>query len=241
MIKAKKFLDLCNELSDVLIETHQLPKHQTLGQAIRQTRFNDPVIKRFYELLIDITELRNVLVHNTHDMTYLAEPNDHVIKTLEHVINHIKKPKRIRDYALSKTITLDMSMSLVDVLGLIKDTRFSHFPVYDNHTFKGILTDNGIVHYMADHMHETLDYSRIQVMNLMDEDDHKDHVLWVDQYTKVLDLMDILSMQSHIKVILIKNQPESNAKDNLKGLLLPKDILKMLEDIMKVGKSRDRN
>jgi predicted transcriptional regulator len=233
MKSSHHFITLCNRLNDLLVDTFHLSKHTTLGQAIRQTRYKDPMIKRFYEDLIDYADLRNVLVHNKQHNVYLAEPNQEVIETLMHVIRVIENPKKVKDYFVSEVKTLSSEMTLLEVMHMIKVTRYSHYPVYENQTCIGILTDNGIVHFLADNHISHHQYKDVQVKQLLASDEHSQAFKYVSKEQVAYTLLEELESHEHaLKVFLVLNQMTDQTRKSLVGMILPKDMFKVVKDML---------
>lgn len=233
MRSSQQFITLCNRLNDLLVDTFHLSKHTTLGQAIRQTRYKDPMIKRFYDDLIDYADLRNVLVHNKQGNVYLAEPNVDVLKTLEHVIRVIDNPKKVKDYFLSDVKTLTSDMTLLDVMTMIKQYRYSHYPVFEKDTCIGILTDNGIVHYLADHNLSETSYKDVDVKMLLASDDHHQAFKCISKEHVAYTLLEELDIHEHtLKVFLVFHQLSDQSRDGLVGMVVPKDLFKVVKDML---------
>lgn len=233
MKRSEDFLKLCNQLNTILVRKYKLAPHATLGQAIRFSK-HDVVINRFYDVLIDYTDLRNVLVHSKLNAGYLAEPTDTVIKTLRHVIRHIESPKRVKDYVLSQVQTLDVNTSLKDVMEIVKVTRYSHFPVYDGDLCVGILTDNGIVHYLSDHNTHPRDFEDITVRKLIQSDDHSLDFAFITLQMTALEVFEAFDRNKHVRTLLVLDQIKDQTKKRLKGLMLKKDLYEIMVDMLEI-------
>jgi predicted transcriptional regulator len=231
MKRSEDFIKLCNQLNTILVRKYKLQPHATLGQAIRYSK-DDIVIKRFYDVLIDYTELRNVLVHSKLSYDYLAEPSEHVIHTLRHVITHIESPKRVKDYFQSDVETLNIEMTLRDVMKIIQVKRFSHFPVYDNQRCVGILTDNGIVHYLSDHLVDASQYQHITVKDLIQSDDHSLDFAFITLNMTAIEVFETFDRKKDVRVLLILDQMEDQTRKRLKGMVLKKDLYQVVVDML---------
>jgi predicted transcriptional regulator len=231
MKRSETFIKLCNELNTILVRKYKLQPNATLGQAIRYSK-DDFVIKRFYDVLIDYTDLRNVLVHSKLSSHYLAEPSEEVIQTLSHVIKHIESPKRVKDYFISSVETLDINMSLTEVMKIINMKRFSHFPVYNNQTCVGILSDNGIVHYLSDHHLNSSDYDMITVKDLIASDDHSLDFAYITLQMTALEVFETFDRKKDVRVLLVLDQSEDQSKKRLKGMVLKKDLYQVVLDML---------
>lgn len=231
MKRSETFIKLCNELNSILVRKYKLQSNATLGQAIRFSK-DDFVIKRFYDVLIDYTELRNVLVHSKLSKNYLAEPNEEVIQTLSHVIKNIESPKRVKDYFVSNVETLNIDMTLSEVMKIIHMKRFSHFPVYNNQSCVGILSDNGIVHYLSDHHLNSSDYDSITVRDLIASDDHSLDFAYITLQMTALEVFETFDRKKDVRVLLVLDQIEDQSKKRLKGMVLKKDLYQVVLDML---------
>ena len=227
------FIQLCNTLTRILTEKYHLNQNTTMGQAIRITRRKNPVIAHHYDRLNAYVELRNVLVHEQYDEV-LAEPSNHVLNTLKHIVTKLENPKRLNQLFQGDVYSIHTDETLYDVFQLISSKRKSHFPVFDNQHFIGVLTDNGISHYIANHRDLEMNYyNTVKVIDILPYEDHLTHLKVVHPKTEAYEVIDTFNNKNtRVSAILLANVENVTHPKQLKGILLPHDRLTHLNDII---------
>ena len=150
-----EFLALFNELEITLQKV--LDSKETmfilLEQAKAQSRINP--VSVHWDLLYAARQLRNLLTHQTTtDIPEIAEPSTYLIETLKRIITQYKSPVSIMEYLKAQKdetiITFKVGESLQRVLTVIKEKHYSQFPVFDDHEYIGLISENGITNWLAE-------------------------------------------------------------------------------------------
>lgn len=104
------------------------------------------------EDLIEFSRLRNVVVHNrVYPYRYYAIPTASAVRGIEAIYARLTQPARAIPTWQREVRVVQISDSLPDVLSLINTLEHSRFPVYENGTFCGLLTENSITRWLARH------------------------------------------------------------------------------------------
>lgn len=140
-------------------ENRYIPFHR----SVYLLRKENAVIKRYHNDLLEFSELRNAIVHERTELNYtIADPHNHIVEAIERIAEEITAPKLVIPMFQKTLRTIESDLKLRDVLGIIRETDFSQFPVYRNKKFIGLLTDKGILHWLAHNMSEAIE----QVVNV---------------------------------------------------------------------------
>lgn len=138
--KIDKYLD--SELDD----TRYVPFHN----AVHRVKKVNAIVNRYHHDLHEFSELRNAIVHERTELNYtIADPHDDIVDKIERIAEELTAPKRVIPTFKKTLRSVASDLKLKDVLGIIRETDFSQFPVYSNKQFVGLLTDKGITHWLA--------------------------------------------------------------------------------------------
>lgn len=99
----------------------------------------------------DYADLRNVLVHETITPNgWLAIPTEDVVARIESIRDGLAGGRRA-DQAFQKEVaTVAPDLRLRDALVQVHTTGFSQFPIVEDDTVVGLLTDRAIARWLAD-------------------------------------------------------------------------------------------
>lgn len=227
------FLDACNELTRTLTHMYKLKPNGTFGFVIRATRFKNPVIQAHYESLLAFVELRNLLVHETFGYV-LAEPTEDVVRLMTHIVSKIKDPVRVKDMFIFDVISIHLEDKLSDVLKIVDDRGYTHFPVFDDNTWIGLLTDNGITHYLSHQLKEDIISIReIKIVDVFASDEHFKDVSIVHPDATLYEVIDIFDSKQHPKrAALVTRKKVIDHPSDILGIILPKDVALFIHDLI---------
>ncbi len=104
-------------------------------------------------LLCTIADLRNLIVHTrTATCPCVAVPSPAIMADLRRCCENLLHPKRVESRFLREVAVVRHDHSLLHVLREIKETDYSQFPVLREGRFCGLLTENGITRWLAQHV-----------------------------------------------------------------------------------------
>lgn len=123
------------------------------------------------DALMKMKDLRNVLVHDRYEpYEYVAIPARLLVAKAEAIRDNLLRPSRVIPTFKKKVVAVDVSDSIVDVLALVHDHNFSQFPVYAGRRSVGLLTENGVVRWLARHVEaedSLVEFNDIQVTEVL--------------------------------------------------------------------------
>ena len=229
----EKFLNVCNQLTKTLTDMFKLKVNATMGYVIRATRYRHPVVKHHYDALIMYVELRNVLVHETYDKV-LAEPTDEVVKHLEHIVSRIVSAKTIKDMFVFEVTSFYDTDSIETLFRTIQQTRYSHFPIFSDRQFLGVLTENGITHLVASKIDEDIiSLKALTIRDVLEADEHHMDYKILNLSTPLYEAVEVFDSKQHpIQMVILSDKKVITSPKDIKGMMLPKDVAYIVDDML---------
>ena len=174
-----------------------------------------------------IGDLRNVLIHERIEPhRYLAIPTRAIVERLEAILNRLTHPTLVVPTFQRNVEVFYITDSLADVLKKISERDYSQFPVFDKIKFCGVLTENGIVRWLAKHVSAELSLVELEDISidtvLMMEEKRQNH-MFISRKKSVDDVKELFVDYELLEAILITENGNSNEK--LMGIVTRWDIL----------------
>lgn len=228
----QRFINGYNSINQFLIKKYNLDDKSTFGNAIYQCKKYDRVISFYFDELTKFMDLRNVLTHSSiHQQKeyVLAQPTNEVVERITMIYNTLLHPKSIGKLFGKEVVCFDATSSLVDVLHSIKKNKHTHFPVFENNQLIGLLTENGIANWLAEHVDDDIfSLSETSVKEVVMVEENK------DDYILVSDKMSVYEAESMfykrfktnnkvLTLIITKKEKPNHAKD-LVGIVTAWDL-----------------
>ena len=117
---------------------------------VRQAAKRDPLVRSVEDDLLELSELRNAIVHDRGGGYVVAEPHEETVARLEKIVDLIVEPPRIDEVMSRPVRTCGPDEPVAEAAKKMVDGDFSHLPVYDDsETFVGLLTANAIARWVA--------------------------------------------------------------------------------------------
>lgn len=114
------------------------------------------------DLLLAISDVRNAIIHGkTEAYRYLAVPTPAIVQELRACRDRLTHPVRVVPTFQRRVETISRTDTLARVLKVVKQRDYSQFPVLDDGQFQGLLTENGITRWLANHV--TMDISLVEL------------------------------------------------------------------------------
>ncbi len=118
-------------------------------QLVSQTRRVQPVVKRYHDDLVELSELRNAIVHDSMDpAVVIAEPSPKAVELMCKVADMLERPPELIPLFQRKVASVRQNDPLQKALELMVSNDYSRLPVYDERNrLTGLLTERGIAHW----------------------------------------------------------------------------------------------
>lgn len=217
------------------IEKHLGKKRNTHGyvpfyKAVEVAKKGDAVVRRYQDDLLEFADLRNAIVHERTDPNFvIAEPHESTVLKIESIEMELGNPKTVFQTFRSDVFTFQVNNSLSDVLKVIRDRRYSQFPVYNDNEFVGIISENGITNWLAKNIEEDIISLVETPLELIIQcEENKNNYQFINRNTSVYKVEEIfkerLSIGTKLDAILITQNGRKN--ESLLGIITPWDIIK---------------
>lgn len=164
-------------------------------------------VRRYKDDLKEFANLRNAIVHERTDVTYvIAEPHDETVKKIQYIQNEVCKPQAVIPLFTREVIKFTIDDTLVDLLKTIKKYHYTQFPIYDANRFVGLLTENGITRWLTQGVdHGSISLSEIKLSDVFQFEREKNNFVFISKET------DIYETQEIFKNMLDKSGPKLDA------------------------------
>lgn len=180
------------------------------------------------DFLRSAAELRNVLIHNkTLLHCEMAVPTEPVVQRLERLNERIQCPPRIYPMFRSNVVCIAPEDSLVHVMRLVVDRKFSQFPVMEGGRFVGLLTENGITRWLARKIVNSLslvEFEDAKVSDLIHEEELRANSLFVSKDTALAEVRERFRENGFLEAVLITHNGRKTKK--LLGLMNRWDLVR---------------
>jgi predicted transcriptional regulator len=187
----------------------------------------------YRDSLLAIGRLRNVFVHEHVDSKlYLAIPTESSLHTLRMALASVEKPPLVTPRFECPVVCVGSDELLTDVLRRVQSLNFSQFPVYDKGEFKGLLTENGIVRYLARRhsSQETLiELTDVSVRALLREEENNKNFIFVGLTERLDSMLDRFARQPLLEAVLITKSGKKT--DKLIGIATQWDAIEARREL----------
>lgn len=225
MDNAERFLASFNRIHNYLSflsneKTHKKPFYHLLDE----NEYRNSGVKEYKNDLQIFADLRNVLVHKKLEINhYLAVPTDKVVERIEMIEAEIKSPPKVYPAFKRNVVHFQASDSFVNVLETIKKKRITHFPIYQKGELIGLLTENGITYWLANHFDATVvPLKQITIEEILKEDSKSNNYLFVRKEMSVDVAADLLKNDRKIDALLITENGKKTEEPI--GIITPSDL-----------------
>lgn len=217
-------------------------------KAVHVVKNSNDFIRRKLTEFYKINELRNLIVHDYEDDYYIvkiAQPTEYSLELISETLDKLNNPLTVGDFLKAhkkeKVKSVNLDTNIYDLFQLIKDTSFTQFPVFDNKSFNGLVSDNGITLKLSqfaleEKEFETLDLSALFVSDLISLDEQRYHykIISSDEFLyNILSEFEITSDTQSSPVLLVQstnNDANELTPDTLIGILTSFDYLDIYKE-----------
>lgn len=119
---------------------------------VRQAAKRDPLVRSVEDDLLELSELRNAIVHERGGGYVIAEPHEETVAHLEKIVDLVTDPPRVDEVMSRPVVSCRPAEPVAEAAKRMVDGDFSRLPVYDEDAFIGLLTANAIARWVADRL-----------------------------------------------------------------------------------------
>ena len=181
------------------------------------------------EFLKIVGNLRNCIIHEkTAPYQYLAIPTPLVVERLKSILDQLIHPVLVIQKFKKKVEVVKVTDSIADVLKRIYEYDYSQFPVYDDRSFKGLLTENGITRWLAHHVASRLslvELAETTVKETLREEEKRKNWEFIGKNKAVDELKELFSNNDLLEAVLITETGKQS--ESLLGIVTRWDMLNL--------------
>jgi predicted transcriptional regulator len=179
------------------------------------------------DLLRTIAEIRNAIVHSkTEPYHYFAVPTPTIAKNLKLCREGLINPVRVIPTFQRKVERVSVDDSLTRVLRIIAKQDYSQFPVYEAERFIGLLTENGITRWFAQHVSTKLslvELDDVSARQVLKGEEGRKNYHFVCRDTRVDEVSGLFASERLLEAVLITARGKES--EELLGIVTRWDML----------------
>lgn len=121
-------------------------------QLVSVLRRRNAVVRRYHDDLVELSELRNAIVHDSVDPTeVIAEPNTAALTLMERLADLLEEPPRLIPLFSRKVVTVRDTDTLRHALELMIVNQYSRLPVYNRGgQLTALITERHVARWYAE-------------------------------------------------------------------------------------------
>ena len=222
-----------NKIESYLKRYLNVDKYVRFYDLINQAKDKNYVIRNKEHVLKYLGDLRNTVIHQKGLENY-AIPTKNAISELKEINKKLTKPKKVYDLIKNKVTIINVNDLLIEVLNEIKKFDYSQFPVYDEHGYIGLLTNNSISRWLSKNIDSdsslVVDLKAIGVNEVLKYNESEDDVIFISREIDIYTFIEkYLNSRTKIKIFLIT---EGGKKDNKPmSIVTPYDFERLIENM----------
>lgn len=230
MSNSEHYLASFNTIDKHLRGIIKAPNYISFYRAVDIASETNAAVRRYKDDLREFANLRNAIVHEKTDVTYvIAEPHDATVDKIQHIQNEVCKPKSVIPLFKREVSKFSMDEPLVDLLKVIKKYSYSQFPVYDAKRFVGLLTENGITRWLTQAVDdESISLSEVKLSDVFHFEREKNNFVFISKETDIYETREIFKNMldksgPKLDAVLITDTGEQN--EELLGIITAWDMI----------------
>ncbi|GAA2245173.1 hypothetical protein GCM10010401_18090 [Rarobacter faecitabidus] len=190
----------------------------------------DPVATHYGIDLWRLSSHRESVAHQHHDAPDpMGILDGNVVARAERILQEIRRPSRAIRFASSAIARAASGDALGPWLAVMREREISQIPVYDNGTFAGLLTTNGIARWLALHVDDNGDalIEEARVRDVLSHVESYEVAVFLPVTVSVAEAIATLSPAAGPKVVILTASGRDT--DPPQGLLVRSDLGELQE------------
>lgn len=226
---SSRFLYAFNRIEKHLSSIINSRDHISFSKMVVMLKRSNAIVRRYNEDLLELAELRNAIVHGRTEPNYaIAEPHDRTVKIIESIESELLQPQKVIPRFSKEVFSFQSHEALSSVLRKIKESTLTRFPVYDRERFIGLITANGITHWLARHVEEhIISINETPLESLLQFEATSNNYLFINSEASIYEASDIFKDRLHhgpkLDALLITQHGQKD--EELLGIITVADII----------------
>lgn len=227
MTNSEEFIVYFNRIDNFLKNLQSKENHESFSKMVKKAAKSNAMIRQYKDDLIEFAELRNAIVHDYRNPPAIAEIHESIVKEIRAIEEKLTKPKMVIPDFQREVITFQVSDLLPDLLEVIREKHYSQFPVYEGSVFKGLITENGITNWLANHSlqyHTSL--TETCLSEVLNEEEETHTYKFINRNTSVYEAEEIFKqrLQDGIRLSALLFTYNGRKNESLLGIITPWDL-----------------
>lgn len=191
---ATRFVNAYNQIDYSLRTQYNFKRSMNFSDLIRRSVLVNHVVRKYEDDLIDYGRLRNAIIHRSNDNITIAEPHDSVVENIEKIARLITTPPNaLQTICHEDVLTVENSVSIKDVVGLMAKRSFSNIPIYKDGTLLGVANGQKILEYIGSQINQKQNIDQVISSTPIEQ---------ILQFNSVFKQYEVLPANSTIEVVL---------------------------------------
>ena len=152
-------------------------------------------------------EMRAFLTHEAGQVKEVfAVPLDTAIGSLEALLSAASHPTRVDPRFRRSVVKVGPDTILSSVLEIIRSKQITYFPVFDDEAFIGVVTGNGLAHWLAAKSERLslIETTEVKVREVLEEEeDARRKATFIHKRMPIQEAFDVLSEDPLLEVLLV--------------------------------------
>lgn len=231
MERAERFIVAFNKIEKYFNQQIDDTSYVPFFRAVLRLRKTDAIVNRYHNDLLEYSELRNAIVHERTEVNYtIADPHIEVVEAIEKIAAEMVAPKLVIPTFAKTLKVLQADLTVKSVLNVIRETKFTQFPVYRSKQFVGLITDKTVLHWLAGQLNGNFnEILKTPIIQLVDDHESEPNYHFIprtmDIYQAESLLLKMYKKHQGIAALLITEDGKPNQK--LLGMVTPSDLLQV--------------
>jgi CBS domain-containing protein len=210
--RVDRFLAAFNEIEGELRQRLGAERHVGYKDLAHRFRDANKWWQPNFEKMETIADIRNFLVHKkVHPTIYAAVPSTEVLELIERIRDQLIRPVTVWERFARSVVEFGPGDSLGQALHVIAELSITHFPVRDAGEFRGLLTTNGIAHWLA-HVGRNVGLADLdtQIADVLAVQEEEDSVRFVARGMPVDEAFDLFSTIPQLQAVLVTHSGKAS-------------------------------
>ncbi|RUL47793.1 CBS domain-containing protein [Lysinibacillus antri] len=226
-----RFLIAFNRINHTLRDIVGAKDFQPFYRLVDQGKKKNALVRKYEDDLRSFADLRNAIVHHRTSMEFvIAEPHSKIVNRIEHIDHTLAKPKLVGQVFQKKVLSLQTTDSLKYALNIIRQKKFTQFPVFEGPHFRGLVTTVGITNWLATTIagsHASITMPTLH--DILHHEKNRVNYKFISRYITIYDAEEIFKQGvergKRFEALLITEHGKPHQK--LLGIVTPIDIMKV--------------
>lgn len=203
--------------------------HLQFSGLLKRAESKSAVLRQYHNELLDYANLRNVIVHERIDPNMaIAEPHIKIVEKIKKIEGDLINPRTVYQDFQCEVYSFDQKDKLSELLKGIREKQFTQFPIFSNTDFVGLISENGITHWLAQNVDEDLiDLTETPLSAILKYEESKENYKFLKRNSPVAEAIEIFknSIQNDKRIDAILITENGKPQEKFLGIITSWDIL----------------